>query len=232
MKLFSAILFSYFLLGYAYPQSDSCNNFLILFDNEKLCGDKLSIEWINKKSLFFKIDKSVHSFDSVKFFSNSDGFYANTKKVNHSGSSKFAKCVNNGNINLFLYSNSRYKISKAGFSKIQLYYVNKNYDDILRASKNNLSVLMKDDTEALSHLKKVAIYQNIALSLTITGLITTITGFTILSLQEKPSTNKPLNKEQLNLALFIGPGMMITSRIMFFIGPKKQKAINIYNSNH
>lgn len=144
-----------------------CQNqkyFTRLFSGETIYA--INIEFISKtfSKSYFLVNGNEIQKETVKFYKNYDGFFVNTKNLNLSGTSNFAKREISGNINLFGKEYTTYTTAMdsngmmmGGFATnatISYYYNKGEFGDLKKSNYKNLKVDLSDNPNSMSHLNK------------------------------------------------------------------------------
>ncbi len=182
--------------------------------------------------------------ETIKFFKNEEGVYANSKEAERNTNSNFVIRVKNGKVNLYEikttnYHPGSYNSSTAMFSpginttSIKNYY-NFGFNDLKKTTYKNLSEDIGDNPLCQPYLIK---YKNISKTqayLTGFGVGITIIGFATLVSKTKDwdgSDNTPEPKTTGNIiTLAVGSGMVGIAYFLTFSKPKQlRKAVDAYN---
>lgn len=234
------------LIGYvSFGQTDSTNiRFVYLFTGEKINSDVVEFRDQFMGSGYFHVGNEQYSADLVKFYKDSKGFYANTKKLNMTGKSVFSKRIISGRVNLFeqekMYTTPSY-IDAAGTynpgisSKTIKSYYNKGFGDLKKATYKNLKVDLADSPESVGYLSKYRRYKNIQIVLSFVGGALVATGITSYFIKTSDADRKAPNYKEPNttpdmLIAVAGGGLIGCSYYLSF--PKRnklKKAIDAYN---
>lgn len=136
-------------------------NFIYLFSDSVIYAESVRLRPDFYHSFQIRADSKRFPVAQVKFFSNEDGFFANARKLNFTGSASFSERIITGKINLYqeaiyvpyLYDR-QYKqgysaglISDVGVNAAMFY--NKGYGDLKKVNYNNLRLDMADDPESM-----------------------------------------------------------------------------------
>ena len=142
----------------ARAQVDESKNFLYLYSDSVVYANRVTMR--PDYGGFWQIRADSKRFPStqVKFFSNENGFFANTRKTNFQGAATFSERVITGRINLFqqtVYNEGIYsrRYSTIGQPPVDLkMYYNKGYGNLKKVSYRNLLDDMADRQESLELL--------------------------------------------------------------------------------
>lgn len=150
----------------AAAQVQESKNFIYLFSDSIIYAEKVRMRYDAFNYPVVRADARKFSTDQVKFFNNSNGFFANTRKLDILGRSGFAERVEEGKLNLFREVNYdpydydeeydwRYRRGYAyyrGTSMSSDMYFNKGYGNLKRLNYKNLKESMTDAPECMDML--------------------------------------------------------------------------------
>lgn len=145
-------------------QVHESKNFIYLYSDSVIYAKDVKLRPDFSGYLQLRADSRKVPTEQVKFFSNADGFFANTKRFNFGSTTSFSERIIEGKINMFQQENyypdsydHRYR--RAGYMDrrpqpvdVRMYY-NKGYADLKKANYHNLSADMADNPKAMDLLK-------------------------------------------------------------------------------
>jgi len=237
------LLMVLFLNAGIYGQTyDKHKDFIYTISNQLIYADK--VEYVDPflASSYIMLDSIKYKLNSIKFYNNSDGFFANIS-LKGGFSSRFAERIEKGRINLYEnWVSSPGHMAPTGFnggmmmmgggrSKIQ--YYNKEWGDLKKASYKNLIVDLADNEESMLFLKKYKIKRTTANIFYIVGGAIALTSIYNLYQGTKQYSTHPYTDKQRKRTesiIFVGLGtVMVGSIITFGSGNNIKKAIEAYN---
>ncbi|RPH31717.1 MAG: hypothetical protein EHM93_12275 [Bacteroidales bacterium] len=153
-------------------------NFIYLFDGTQVKSRIVDIRDPFTKKSYFIADSGRYSAELVKFYSNENGFFANTRRLNFSGSSIFISRVIVGKVNLYervklhatpgnFGTNGVYSPGATGVT-IKNYY-NIGFGDLRKATYKNLAMDLGDNPESMKNLAKYHNYTRVQTVMSIIG---------------------------------------------------------------
>ena len=158
-KFFLVVLACYGLNAHAQVQEPG--NFIYLYSDSVIHAKTIRIRPDIYNSLQIRADSKRIPVDKVKFFQTQDGFFANTKKLNHYAMSAFTERIIEGRINLyqqvsydpFLVDDGfRFRNRRPNSVVDSRMFYNKGYEDIRKVSYANLMRDMSDRPESMQLL--------------------------------------------------------------------------------
>jgi len=178
--------------------------------------------------------------DQVKFFSNEDGFFANTRKLNPIGITEFSERILEGRINVFqertydpiLYSphmhGRRYR-TRVEPINVSMYY-NKGYDDLKKLNYRNLKNDMSDNPKSMDMLRSYRRSMNTTNLLYTAGAASLLAGFLNLALPGNKTSISDTNFALSGALMGIGLGFVTGGYLNHISGNRKlENAVDIYN---
>jgi hypothetical protein len=158
-KLFIMAMACYALNANA--QVDRSRNFVYLYSDSVIYAQKIRLRPDMYGSWQIRADSKRIPTDQVKFMSNEDGFFANTRKFNLTRTNTFSERVIEGRINLFQEASYdpyafdrgyRYRHNRPQAVDTRMFY-NKGWNDLQKVNYHNLSRDMADHPESMDLLK-------------------------------------------------------------------------------
>ncbi len=125
-----------------------------------------NVEYISNtfSKSYFLVNGNEIQKETVKFYKNNNGFFANTKDLSFSSSSNFVKREISGNINLFskeyttfttVNNSNGLMMGSLGPNTTISYYYNKGeFGDLKKSNYKNLKVDLSDNLKSMSYLNK------------------------------------------------------------------------------
>lgn len=145
----------------ASAQVDQSRNFVYLYSDSVIYAQKIRLRPDIYGSWQIRADSRRITTDQVKFMSNEDGFFANTRKFNLTRENTFSERVIEGRINLFQEASYdpyafnrgyRYRQNRPQAVDTRMFY-NKGWNDLQKVNYHNLSRDMADHPESIDLLK-------------------------------------------------------------------------------
>jgi len=145
----------------ARSQVDESKNFIYFYSDSLMYAQSVKLRPDFFGSLQLRADSRRISLDKVKFFNNTEGFFANTRRLTFSPVSEFSERIIEGRINLFqqiAYDPLRYergyrhRYSGRVAADPRMYY-NKGFSDLKKVNYRNLMRDMADHPESMDLLK-------------------------------------------------------------------------------
>lgn len=145
-------------------QVHESKNFIYLYSDSVIYAKDVKLRPDFSGYLQLRADSRKVPTEQVKFFSNEDGFFANTKRLNFGSTTSFSERIIEGKINMFQqedyypysydhrYRRARYMDRRPQPVDVKMYY-NKGYADLKKANYHNLSTDMADNPKAMDLLK-------------------------------------------------------------------------------
>jgi hypothetical protein len=146
----------------ARSQVNESNSFIRLYSDSTIYAEKIRLRPDVLGSLVLRADSRRIPVSQVKFFSNEDGFYANTKRLNVLNQVAFAERIIDGKINLYQqvsYEPVPVEMDYYRFRDRRVQTVgtrtffNKGFSDLSKVNYANLSLAMADNAQSLDLLK-------------------------------------------------------------------------------
>ena len=163
MKRF--ILFSFAIAFFINVFSQqSCDKFLIKFSGKKICDSNIGYKNPLFGESYFIINNLKISSDSVKFYVDENGEYANCMYAGNKRHSKFYGKMDAGRVNIW---GEIVRIN--GSRRIGYYYYNMGLNDLQPIKYNNLLEDLKSSNDAQYHLKHYRIRTIVGRTLLISG---------------------------------------------------------------
>ncbi len=144
----------------ARAQVHDSKNFVYLFSDSVIHGESVRMAPDFSGYWQLRVDSRRLPLESVKFFSNDEGFFANTRRLGL-GNNIIAERVVEGKVNLFReitynalhYSEFRdYSAIRSSPMTGQTYY-NKGFDNLKRTNYRNLNVDLADNVKSMDLLQ-------------------------------------------------------------------------------
>ena len=197
-------------------------DFTYLFSGEKIYSN--NVKYVTKKlskSYFLVSDRAIANSD-VKFYKNSEGFFANTMNLDFIERVGFAKRVVRGNINLFkeesvsntMMMGPNGMMGSMGPNHFVDYYYNINeFDDLKKANYKNLKIDLISNQNSMFHLQKFkSVNQRKTILYIVGGIIMTAGVATLIN----KTSNIPQGEETPNVTgsaviIGIGFGTLVTN---------------------
>lgn len=233
MKYLFLILIFSFLQVFAIAQTSLAPSeiakevkYIYLHKDSLIIGTELYREQFNGQDYIY-LDGKTYKTQTVKFFKNEFGLFANTTKFYTSG--LFAEAIEVGKLNLFELNHTLAIPIRNEFGDFQEVpknstYYNIGFGDLKRTTYANLILDLADTPTAMLHLKK---YNAVRRNQNILYVLSGIFGVAAIASFSSDSESA--------LALGIGSALVAatTTTIAISIGLKKkshlQKAIQAYN---
>lgn len=145
-------------------QVHESKNFIYLYSDSVIYAKDVRLRPDFSGYLQLRADSKKVPTEQVKFFSNDDGFFANTRRLSFGSTTAFSERIIEGKINIFQqeeyypyvydqrYRRSRYMERRPQAVDVKMYY-NKGYADLKKANYHNLSADMADNPKAMDLLK-------------------------------------------------------------------------------
>lgn len=234
-----------FVSTLVFGQNDSPKEkFVYLFSDSLVKSHMVEFRYQYNDKSYLVTDSGRYRVDLVKFYQNESGFFANTKALNFSNASIFAKRIVSGRINLYEIVKVRttpgsieaYGVLSPGTTSIKIKnYYNKEFGDIRKANYHNLLNDLADCPESVGYLVRYKNIRNTQTVLSIVGGALIAGGLaTLYSRTKDVNRNDPNYKEpniRPNLAVaMVGAGCIGMSYYISFSKHRKLKsAIDAYN---
>ncbi|SMC89841.1 hypothetical protein [Pedobacter africanus] len=147
----------------ARAQSGESKNFIYLYSDSVIHARNITLRPDAFGSWQLRVDSRRIPPQQVKFFSNRNGFFANTRRLNFAGITAFSERVIEGRINLYqqtsyepgLYNDYHHPHHQHYSSRqpvdIRMYY-NKGFSDLQKVNYHNLKLDMADHPESMDLL--------------------------------------------------------------------------------
>ncbi|WP_129713585.1 hypothetical protein [Pedobacter sp. SYP-B3415] len=146
----------------AAAQQQPAGNYLYLYSDSVVQAERIRLRADFYGSLHLRVDSRRVPAAQVKFFSNEEGFFGNTRRLNLGGVSSFSERIVEGKLNL--YQQQAYDVDLSGeFGRYRrpvpqrvdtrMYY-NKGFEDLKRVNSINLMHDMADSPESQELLKR------------------------------------------------------------------------------
>lgn len=145
----------------AQAQTGGSKNFIYLYSDSVIYARNITLRSDPFGSWQLRADSRRVPSSQVKFFSNRDGFFANTRKLTIAGVNEFSERIAEGKINLyqrtsydplFYGHHHEYGHSRQPDLDVRMYY-NKGFGDLKKVSYNNLKSDMVDHPQSMDLLK-------------------------------------------------------------------------------
>lgn len=146
----------------ARSQVNESRNFVHLYSDSTVYAQKIRLRPDFMGSWTLRADSRRIPTERVKFFSNEDGFFANTRKLNFFGEVSFAERIMDGKINLyqeviydpvpFEFDYYRFRDRRRETVNTRMFY-NKGLSDLKRVNYDNLRADMADNQKSLDFLE-------------------------------------------------------------------------------
>lgn len=161
-KLLIGVLACYALTTRA--QVHESKKFIYLYSDSVIYAKDIRLRPDFSGYLQLRADSRKVPTEQVKFFSNEDGFFANTRRLNFGSTTSFSERIIEGKINMFQqedyyphqydhrYRRDRYMDRRTQAVDVKMYY-NKDYADLKKANYHNLSADMADNPKAMDMLR-------------------------------------------------------------------------------
>jgi len=240
-QLTSVFLLAFVFLNVLGQENTQKDYFIYLYNGKLIKSYSIDYKQSFLKLPYFEVDSIKYSEHSVKFYRNQSGFYANTAKNTFSGTTSFATCLSEGEINLFNdvkthYNAGQYNAATGSFSgggassSSKLYY-NSGFEDLKKASFKNMEEELRGNPECMLHLEKYKKAGYTSASLYAAGIITIAAS--IINLYNNTS-NLPdgvdYNVTPNLLAAVAGTGSCWIGYYIYLDRSKHlKKAVDIYN---
>jgi len=136
-------------------------NYVYLFSDSVIYARNIRLRPDFFNSLQLRADSRRIPLEQVKFFSNENGFFANTRKLNFGRDTEFAERIVDGKMNIFQLRSYDPLLDDRGYRdrgrrreaiSIEMYY-NKGYADLKKVSYTNLKMEMASNTQAMDLLQ-------------------------------------------------------------------------------
>lgn len=199
-------------------------NFVYLFDGQIIYNDHVLYVQPGFKPAYLEVGNTQIPPGKVKFYKNSEGFFANTIRY---GSADFAHCKAMGEINYFKFSKkfskTYYNVDFKSSPKFPLIdeYINKGFDNLELADLKTLERNLAENPQSMKHLKKFKIVRNVRNSMLAVGGAAIIGGLALFA-----NTG---NDSFASTGFVIGISFLLSQNVVFFALPKKVKAVRYYN---
>lgn len=190
---------------------------------------------------YFVVDSKQVVPSKVMFYRNERGFFANTRKLNFSGSSYFVQRISKGKINLFeehsIVYNQHFNPTTGmsfggGISEKFTFYYNKGLGDIKKSTYKNLLPDISNNPQAVIHLNKfnsLRKTQNTLYSIgaaLVVGSFISLVQRTNINWETEPHPNLTANV----IVAGLGIGCVSAGYIISLNKPEHmRKAIDVYN---
>jgi len=212
-------------------------HFTHLFSGKTIYAN--NIEYVSNS--YFLIDEKKEKKETVKFFKNYDGFFANMKHLNFSGSSSFVKREIAGNINLFsreritytnmMGANGMMMFNPSPNLTISYYYNKGTFGELKKSNYKNLKIDLSDNIKSMVQLNKFKKVKQRETLLYILGSAVMTVG--VVSLINKTG-DVPENITPKTSGSFVIIGVGFGTLITNYLTTKNKhdhikNAINIYN---
>jgi hypothetical protein len=161
-KLLIGVMACYALTARAQVQESK--NFIYFFSDSVQYAKNIKLRPDFLGYLQLRADSRKVPTGQVKFFSNEDGFFANTRKLDFVAGASFSERIIEGKINVYQqerydpeiydgrYRRNRYMERERPTVDVRMFY-NKGYGDLKKANYRNLSRDMADHQESMDLLK-------------------------------------------------------------------------------
>ena len=221
-------------------QADDNKDYIYTTNNELIYANKVKHKTPFLASNYFLVDSVRYEQGNIKFYNNTDGFFANISKYEGLGPLGFAERVSKGKISLYNKQVSMYNPSHmgphgmmmgGGFSQNTLQYYNKGFESIKKAKYKYLVEDLADNLNSMDYLAKYKRNRNIATGLFIAGGAIGITGLVGFISKTSNTGGEPPQDTSVNTTLMItGLGSMMVGSIITLGAPNKiKKAVDAYN---
>ncbi len=221
-------------------QADDNKDYIYTTRNELIYANKVKHKTPFLASNYFLVDSVKYKQVNIKFYNNTDGFFANISKYEGLGPSGFAERVSKGKINLYNKQVSMYNpghmgphgmMMGGGYTQNTLQYYNKGFGSLKKAKYKNLVEDLADNLNSMNYLAKYKKNRNIATGLFIAGGAIGIIGLVGFISKTSNTSGEPPQDTSVNTALMIsGAGTMMVGSIITMGAPKKiKKAVDAYN---
>lgn len=160
-KLFLSVMACYALTASAQVQPGQ--NFLYLYSDSIIYAKKILLRPDFSGYWQLRVDSRRVPADQVKFFSNEDGFFANTRRLTFMRDTEFSERIIEGKINVyqeriydpFFYERGYGYGNRYGYARtnvnLSMYY-NKGFDDLKKVNYRNLKNDLADHPVSLGYL--------------------------------------------------------------------------------
>ena len=144
----------------ARAQTGDSKNFVYLYSDSVIYARNITLRSDPFGSWQLRADSRRVPSSQVKFFSNRDGFFANTRKLTIAGVNEFSERIAEGKINLyqrtsydplFYGHHHEHGHSRQPDLDVRMYY-NKGFGDLKKVSYNNLKSDMADHPQSMDLL--------------------------------------------------------------------------------
>jgi len=239
-KIFVFALLMWVSISAASAQVDETRNYIYFFSDSVLYCRNVELGSSFSRGTYLMCDTLVVDPYRVKFFRGETGFFANTMKINFSGTATFCERVRRGKINLYerdvttsspgFYGPNGMYTSGGATRTIKNFY-NKGFGDLKKASYKNLVVDLSDNPESMLYLDK---YKKASRKETIFGiaggaLIVGGIATLINAAKNSPGLEKPNNTPGTIITVTGAVGVW-TSYFIYLSKPKHlRNAIDAYN---
>ncbi|WP_214226118.1 hypothetical protein [Pedobacter sp. B4-66] len=158
-KLLMVVLACYGLTSRA--QEHESRNFLRLYSDSVIYADRVRLRPNFSGTWQLQADSKRVRPELVKFFSNEDGFFANSGRLSFGRGTEFSERIVEGKINVyqeipydqFMYGREyRYRGRREPAVNLRMYY-NKELDNLKKVSYSNLKNDMADNTQSMDFLQ-------------------------------------------------------------------------------
>jgi hypothetical protein len=194
---------------------------MILFNGEIITGEHLTYNCPILKPAEFVLDGISYETNTVEFFQNNHGYFANLSRQNAKSKERYAMRIQKGKINLFeeieidIYGSEELQVEGNSNGKDPLLasgeffnYYSKGDEAIKKATYRNLKVDLSDNANSMYHLKQFKKYQLIQW-----GLIGAATGIVAANVAAQSSTGVKFNP-------IMAVGLVIGGSSYFLQAPK------------
>jgi hypothetical protein len=222
----------------ARSQVNESNSFIRLYSDSTIYAEKIRLRPDVLGSLVLRADSRRIPVSQVKFFSNEDGFYANTKRLNVFNQVAFAERIIDGKINLYQQVSYepvpiesdyyRFRDRRVQTVGTRMFF-NKGFSDLSKVNYANLSLAMADNAQSLDLLKS---YRKSMKTGTIIVTLFSGNGFKDddRKFGQMPEFKGGNNKVGSFLLLGIGAGLGVGGFFVQSAGARNiERAVEVYN---
>lgn len=222
-------------------QTHESKNFLYLYSDSVIYARDIRLRPDFSGYLRLRADSKGIPIERVKFFSNEDGFFANTRKLNLIGISEFSERIVDGRINVFQertydpVSHSSYTYDRRFRHRtepainVSMYY-NKGYEDLKKLNYRNLRHDMSDSPESMDLLhsyKKSMVTTNLLYVAAATSLLSGFLNFALAGDKKQMSNS---NFALSGALMGLGLGFATGGYLKHLSGNRKlENAVDAYN---
>ena len=238
-KLLIVALACYGLSGRG--QIRESKDFLYLYSDSVIYARDIKLRPDFSGYLRLRADSKNVSAEQVKFFSNKDGFFANTRKMNLIGTTAFSERIVEGRINIFQersydpvnYSSDRYhsrfRHNTEPAIDVSMHY-NKGYNDLKRLNYRNLKNDMSDHPASMDMLNSYRRSMNTTKMLYVAAGASLLAGFLNLATGSDKKSLSSANFALSTTLIGVGLGFATGGYLNYLSGNRKlENAVEIYN---